>query len=125
MKPGEVLSEGPFGCHACAILNDLEKFIGLPSIVLEQVKENSGSTPTWPLGVYVLFTEEGITLGIHGKTLDGEITDKYSSIELEEDTVPDLGEEVWKMWKLLRNSSDEQIEVNYQLLLKKTLESSN
>jgi hypothetical protein len=125
MKPGEVLADGLLGLHTCAVLNDLEKMVALPSIVLNSVKDNSGVTPEWPLGVYVLFTDDGILLGIHGKNKEGEVVDKYSFLELEEAKVPDLGEDIWNLWKILRGVSDEVVEANYQVLLKKTLESSN
>jgi hypothetical protein len=125
MKPGEVISDGLLGFHACAVLNDLERMVALPSVVLEAVKDNSGVTPEWPLGIYVLFTDEGILLGIHGKNNEGEILDKYSFLDLEEDIIPDLGEDVWNLWKLLRDTSDELVEANYQALLKQTLDGEN
>lgn len=125
MKPGDVLAEGVLGIRACAILNDLGSLIGLPSIILEKVRVDSGITPEWPLGIYALFVEDGILLGIHGKTSGGETTDKYSFLELEEDKIPDIGEDTWNMWKKLRSISDEVVEVNYQELLKQTRESSN
>jgi hypothetical protein len=122
MKPGEVLAEGLLGFHACAVLNDLGRVVMLPSVVLEAVKDNSGLIPEWPLGVYVLFTDEGVLLGIHGKNIEGSTLDKYSFLDLNEDTIPDLGEDTWNLWKLLREASDELVEVNYQTLLKQTLE---
>jgi len=125
MKPGEVIAEGLLGFYACAVLNDLEKMVVLPSVVLESVKDNSGVTPEWPLGVYVLFTEDGVLLGIHGKNKEGEILDRYSFFDLDEDTIPDLGEDIWNLWKVLREASDELVEANYQALLKQTLESEN
>jgi hypothetical protein len=125
MKPGEVISDGLLGFHACAVLNDLGRLVALPSVVLEAVKDNSGVTPEWPLGVYVLFTDEGVLLGVHGKNNEGEILDKYSFLDLEEDVIPDLGEDIWNLWKLLRSTSDELVEANYQTLLKQTLNGEN
>jgi hypothetical protein len=125
MKPGEVISDGLLGFHACAVLNDLGRLVALPSVVLEAVKDNSGVTPEWPLGVYVLFTDEGVLLGIHGKNNEGEILDKYSFLDLKEDIIPDLGEDIWNLWKLLRSTSDELVEANYQALLKQTLNGEN
>jgi hypothetical protein len=125
MKPGEVISDGLLGFHACAVLNDLGRLVALPSVVLEAVKDNSGVTPEWPLGVYVLFTDEGVLLGVHGKNNEGEILDKYSFLDLEEDIIPDLGEDIWNLWKLLRSTSDELVEANYQALLKQTLNGEN
>lgn len=125
MKPGEVISDGLLGFHACAVLNNLERLVALPTIVLETVKDNSGIIPEWPLGVYVLFTEEGVLLGVHGKNREGEILDKYSFLDLEENVVPDLGEDIWNLWKLLREAPDELIETNYQTLLKQTRDGEN
>ena len=125
MKPGEVLGDGLLGSRVCVVLNDLDVMVALPSVVLKEVEQNSGMTPKWPLGIYVLFTDDGVLLGIHGKTSDGVITDKYSFLDLEEAKVPDIGEDVWAMWKSLRDVSDEIVESNYQILLKQTLEGSN
>ncbi len=124
MKPGDIVAEGIFGLRACAVLNDLS-LVGIPSVILEKVKENSGVTPEWPLGIYAVFVDDGILLGVHGKTGDGDTTDKYSFFELKEDEVPEIGEDIWNMWKKLRGTSDEVVEANYQQLLKQTLGSSN
>ena len=125
MKPGDVLPDGLIAYHACAVLNDLDILVALPSFVLDDVRRNSGIIPEWPLGIYVVFTEEGILLGIHGKNGEGDFEDKVSFLELKDDEVPEIGEEIWTMWKIHRSASDESVEVNYKTLLDRTLEKSN
>jgi hypothetical protein len=120
MKPGDTLKDPLFNLQTCAVLNDLNVMITLPSFVIDQVKSNSDVTPEWPLGIYVVFVGDGVLLGIHGRTPDGELVDKNSTLELTEDEVPEIGEDIWNLWKLLRNTPDEVVEANYQNLLGQT-----
>ncbi len=101
--PGSKVSEGPLVRIYCAVLNDLEELVAIPEVTIKQVQQASGVVEVlWPLGVYLGFTEEGLTLGIYGRNSTGEVVHGVSQKPLSVDTCPDIGPEVWNLWKKLR-----------------------
>jgi hypothetical protein len=121
VKPGDSV-KGQFPFVACAMLNDLEMLVTIPEAVSKKIKTDTEIEPQWPLGIHAIFTVEGITLGIYGRNIQGELCLKLSSFDFEEDKVPEIGPVIWDLWKLFRDVSDEVVEKNYLILMGRTKE---
>lgn len=123
MDPGDTVDVGMVKSIVCLVLNDLSTPALLPAIVIEGIKKNSGVLrPAWPLGVYIIFTVEGISVGIYGHNAEGALVNGVSSLDLEEDKVPHIGEAMWQMWKRLRDTNEDELAANFNRLLKQTEE---
>jgi hypothetical protein len=108
----------------CPVLNNLEEIVLLPDLVVESVKKNSGVThPVWPLGIYVIFVEDGMGLGIFGINEERKLVNGVSFLAMTEEQIPELGENVWFLWKKLRNVFDEVINTNLLRLRAQSIES--
>jgi len=101
MEPGTRIEE-PVPSVACACLNDNKTHVVIPTVTLDLIKRSSGIEPLWPLGVYVGFTEEGISIGIYGRKADGTIGHGISQQAITESECPPMGEVIWDLWKKLR-----------------------
>jgi hypothetical protein len=121
MKIGES-SEGPLGGTLCAVLNDLSRNVMIPNAILSQViKESKVQKVLWPLGVHVVFTTEGMLLGLYGIDSEGVPRTGCAYREVTEENLPeDLGKDLCSLWKELKGVSDDTIEENYQKLLLKS-----
>jgi hypothetical protein len=103
-EPGTLIDD-PVPSIACACLNDLKTHVVIPVAVIDAVKKNSGVIePLWPLGVYVGFTEEGITLGVYGRKEGGEVVHGVAQQAITEKEPPPMGEIIWDLWKKLRRA---------------------
>jgi len=122
MRPGDILEMGFTKFVVCSVLNDLMNPVLLPLMVVEGIQRNSGILkPSWPLGVYVIFTLEGISVGIYGRNTEGSLVNGVGSIDLEEDKVPPIGEVVWQRWKRLRKEiNEEELAITFNKLRKQT-----
>ena len=117
MEPGDKL-EGPIPFTACSTINDLSKLVTIPKFIVDDVTKASGLTPVWPLGVFAIFTAEGLTLCVYGYNEDHQLDVRRNTMELVDDVVPPIGEHVWKMWKELRDTSELVLATNYKSLKK-------
>jgi hypothetical protein len=115
VNPGDKL-EGPVPFTVCSTINDLSKDVLIPSFIVDGVVKAAGLTPVWPLGVFVIFTEEGLTVCVYGKDEHGEFDTKRNTIELLDDVIPPIGEAVWKMWKELRSTPEEDLVIGLSTL---------
>lgn len=115
MEPGDKL-EGPIPFTACSTINDLSKLVTLPSFIVDEVTKAAGLTPVWPLGVFILFTEEGVTVCVYGRDEHQNFDTKRNTIELQDDVIPPIGEAVWTMWKELRDTPEEDLVINLSIL---------
>jgi hypothetical protein len=115
VKPGDKL-EGPVPFTVCATINDLSKDVLIPSFIVDDVSKAAGLTPVWPLGVFVIFTEEGATVCVYGHDEHGNYDTKRNTIELKDDVIPPIGEAVWTMWKELRNTSEDDLVIGLSIL---------
>lgn len=120
MTPGDVL-EGLVPYVACATLNDLDQFVTIPKFIVDEVVKASGLTPWWPLGVFVIFTDEGATVCVYGHDSNMKVDLKRTSIALteSEDNSP-VGDAVFKMWKDLRNTPEQLLAENFNKLKAQT-----
>lgn len=118
MKPGDVLKDGPVPFVVCATLNDVTTFVTIPKFIVDDVTKASGLTPAWPLGVFTIFTKEGITICVYGQDENHQLDVRRNTMELLDDVIPPIGEHVWKMWKQLRDTSELVLATNYGSLKK-------
>lgn len=101
-EPGTEIND-PVPSIACACLNDMKTHVMIPIAVIDTIKKNSGVVePLWPLGIYVGFTQTGISVGIYGRKEDGEVVHGVSQQAITEDVCPPMGEVIWDLWKKLR-----------------------
>lgn len=107
IAPGDVLGEGAFKCLVCPILNDTELNALVPLAYVEIVKKQTGITPVWPLGVFLIFYDEGITMGIFGAGSNGELGFELCDLPLDENSDPEKVGPLWEQWKKLRDSPTE------------------
>lgn len=123
-EPGTRIKEGVFESVACVVLNSPNERVKIPAIIIDMIQKASGVVEIlWPLGVYVGFTSEGMTVGIFGRKENGEVAHGVSQKEMNEYEMPDVGEAVWEMWKRLRRQSLYYIMMgNYGQLLRETKE---
>jgi hypothetical protein len=105
--PGDVLGDGVLKYLVCPILNDTKINALVPMVCVDMVKSRTGITPVWPLGVFLIFTDEGITLGIFGSRPDETLGFELSDLDLEEDKAPEGLAPLWEQWKKLRDSPTE------------------
>jgi hypothetical protein len=117
MKPGDVL-EGPVPYVVCATINDLDQFVTIPKFIVDGVTKASGLTPRWPLGVFAVFTAEGVTIAVYGCDNQSNFTITRNTVVLSENDNlnPPVGDAVLKMWKELRDTPEETLSDNYQTL---------
>ena len=115
MKPGDKL-EGPVPFTVCSTINDLSKLVTIPSFIVDGVTKAAGLTPVWPLGVFVIFTEEGVTVCVYGHDEHRNFDTKRNTIELLDDVIPPIGEAVWKMWKELRYTPEDDLVIGLSIL---------
>lgn len=95
--------EHPIPSIVCATINNPKERVVIPAVVVDMIQKASGIVEIlWPLGIYVGFTSEGMTVGIYGRKEDGEVTHGVSQKAINEYEVPDVGEVLWEMWKRLR-----------------------
>lgn len=117
MKPGDIL-EGLVPYVVCATINDLNQFVTIPKFIVDGVVKASGLTPHWPLGVFVIFTDEGATVCVYGHDENLVFDFRRNTITLneEESKSPPIGEFVLKMWKDLRSTSESVLSENLNKL---------
>jgi hypothetical protein len=121
VKPGDVLN-GPVPFVVCAIVNDLDRFVTIPKFIVDGVVGASGLVPKWPVGVFVIFTEEGATICVYGSDTNQELEFKRNTVTLSEDENqnPPVGEAVWKLWKELRYTQEPTLRANLDKLMSQT-----
>lgn len=115
MKPGDKL-EGPVPFTVCYTVNDLGRFVTIPSFIVDDFTKAAGLTPVWPLGVFVIFTREGMTVCVYGHDENRNFETKSNTIELQDDVIPPIGEGVWKMWKELRDIPEDDLVISLSVL---------
>jgi len=124
-EPGTKVDD-PVPSFACACLNDNKTHVMIPEGTVDLIKRASGIVePLWPLGIYVGFTEEGISIGIFGRKENGEVTHGISQQAITEDACPPMGEVIWDLWKKLRRvpySANFNMMGNYHTLKTATLQ---
>lgn len=121
MKPGDNL-DGPVPYVVCATLNDLDQFVTIPKFIVDGVVKASGLTPWWPLGVFVIFTDEGATVCVYGHDENLVFGFRRNTIPLSDDESknPPIGEAVLKMWKELRSTPESVLSENLNKLRSKS-----
>jgi hypothetical protein len=120
VKPGDVLKDGPIQFVVCATLNDVHTFVTIPKFIVDDVTKASELTPVWPLGVFTIFTKDGVTICVYGHDENHRLSVRRNTMELLDDVLPPIGEDVWKMWKQLRDTSELVLTANYESLKKAT-----
>jgi hypothetical protein len=120
VKPGDILDQGPVPFVVCATINDLNTFVTIPKFIVDNVTKAAGLSPVWPLGVFVIFTEEGATICVYGYDENRKLEVKRNTMELRDDVIPPIGEQVWKTWKELRDTSELVLVTNFDNLKKTT-----
>ena len=124
-KPRTRFKDGPLEYLICAVLNSDVVCVNMPCVFADRIMENSKVEPVWPLGIYVAFTTDGISVGIFGKNQTGEYVNGLSSEKLEEDVVAPMGEVIWNLWKKLRDTPEPVLHKNFDRLLRATQEAIN
>lgn len=124
-KPGTRIKDGMLEYLVCAVLNSDAVSVNMPCAFADKILENSKVEPAWPLGIYVAFTKDGISVGIFGTNQAGEYVNGLSSEKLEEDVVPPMGELIWDLWKKLRDTPEPVLHKNFERLLRATQEAIN
>lgn len=124
-KPGTRVKDGLFEYLVCGVLNSDTEYVKMPCVFSDQVIANSKVEPVWPLGIYVAFTPDGISIGIFGTNAAGEYVNGMSSEKLEEDVVAPMGKVIWDLWKQLRNVPEPVLHQNFERRLRATQEEVN
>lgn len=122
MKPGDTL-DGPVPYVVCATINDLDQFVTIPRFIVDGVVKASGLTPRWPAGVFIIFTDEGVTVCVYGADENQNFEIRQNTIILSEDEYQNspVGDAVWKMWKELRGVSEATLSANLDKLMAQTV----
>jgi hypothetical protein len=115
--PGTIVAKGPFKFLVCPILNDPETNVLIPQVTAESVKAMTKLTPVWPLGIYLVFLDEGITMGIFGSDPEGKLGHGSSDLPLAEEGAPEGLVHIWDLWKKYRDTPEEVIVGNLERLV--------
>lgn len=128
-EPGTRVEEGAVTSISCAVLNDLQARVNIPAVVVDMIMKNSGVTELlWPLGLYVGFTAEGMSVGAYGRDASGKVVHGIAQEKFSETEPPPMGTGVWDLWKRLKRPPFDltfNIVGNYQRLLNATRERHN
>lgn len=107
------------GCEyvVCYVVND-RSLICLPVELIQDVHNQVGDIEViWPLGVYVVFTSDGMSVLIFGR-MDGELVHKGCEFGLQD---PDrFGPQVRESWERLRDVNKETISRTLHELVEET-----
>jgi len=100
----------------------LDQFVTIPKFIVDGVVKASGLTPWWPLGVFVIFTDEGATVCVYGHDENLVFGFRRNTIPLSDDESknPPIGEAVLKMWKELRSTPESVLSENLNKLRSKS-----
>lgn len=107
----------------CAVPNSFEIHLTVPLGFYENVvRASKVLVPCWPLGLYVIFTIEGATIGVFGRTKEGVLTNALTNVTLDENTATLGGPDIWRLWKVLRAAPAELVKANLLKLTEATNE---
>lgn len=104
----------------CCVLNDLS-VISIPVDMVAHVQQDAGvEEVVWPLGAYVIFQPEGLTLALFGRT-NGALLHQGGNFELDSDKALSLGVSVRNMWKKLRDTPELTLQDNLKIMVHHTM----
>jgi hypothetical protein len=91
--------------------------ISIPVDIVQSVQEKAAVTEIlWPLGAYVMFQPNGMTLALFGRHND-ELVHRGGLFELGGDKPANLGLAIWDMWKDLKDTPEEELQENLKALV--------
>jgi len=98
----------------CCVLND-RSLLSIPKEMVDKVQVEAGVEDIlWPLGAYVIFQPNGVTLALFG-TIQGERVHRGGIFD-----PTDMGQAVSSMWQALRDTPNETLQENLKQLVHET-----
>lgn len=123
MIAGEETATGPIIFVSCHTLNTLTEGVLVPKAIIDYCQKATNIDEIlWPLGAYVGFTVEGLSLGLYGRGKNGEILHGISQVPMNPHDSSQFGEVLHASWLRLRGTPAFVTQANYETLLKRTQE---